>query len=380
MASRFRPRPSRATPSSSSNWFSICSIPSTPARAYGIALDQFFAWFQRTGPGGFSRATVQQYCRELIDRGLAASSVAQKLAAIRKLADGAASHGLLPPEVAAAVSRVHGPQSHGRRPGNWLTSEEAARLLRLPDRSTLAGKRDYTILAVALNTGLRRGEIVSLTVDHVRQRDGRWVLLDIVGKQNRVRTVPGEGGDRRVAGRRRRAGRPALSPAGRCRSQSKGLTAQAIYRIIGRYTALLGRVAAPHDLRRSHARLAFRAGAPLEQIQIALGHASLETTMRYIGCQQDFERGPCDYGSSISLRGSPLPHPLPIVMEPGLGFILYRDFRHGVSAEELAVRHGLAVNSTIMRIEAARLCYEHQIPMLREQIQSLHLPHPMSTG
>lgn len=52
-------------------------------------------------------------------------------------------------------------------------------------------------------------------------------------------------------------------------------------------------------------------------------------------------------------------------MEPGLGFILYHDFRRGVPAEELAVRHGLAVNSTIMRIEAARLCYEHQIPMLR---------------
>ncbi len=270
-------------------------------RAYGIALDQFFAWLERVGPGAFSRAAVQQYCRALIDQGLAPSSVVQKLAAIRKLADEAANHGLLPPEVAAAVSRIRGPQTRGRRAGNWLTSEEAVQLLQLPDRSTLTGKRDYSILALALTTGLRRSEIVSLTVDHVRQRDGRWVLLDIVGKQNRIRTVPLSNWvktaiDEWLAAAAVQDGRVFRRlDYRRCRSQSRGLTAQAIYRIIGRYTALLGRVAAPHDLRRSHARLAFRAGAPLEQIQIALGHASLETTMRYIGCQQDLERAPCDY-------------------------------------------------------------------------------------
>jgi site-specific recombinase XerD len=47
---------------------------------------------------------------------------------------------------------------------------------------------------------------------------------------------------------------------------------------------------APHDLRRSCARLCHAAGGELEQIQFLLGHASVQTTERYIGCKQDLSR------------------------------------------------------------------------------------------
>ena len=47
---------------------------------------------------------------------------------------------------------------------------------------------------------------------------------------------------------------------------------------------------APHDLRRSCARLCHAAGGELEQIQFLLGHASVQTTERYIGCKQDLCR------------------------------------------------------------------------------------------
>ena len=43
---------------------------------------------------------------------------------------------------------------------------------------------------------------------------------------------------------------------------------------------------APHDLRRSCARLCHQAGGELEQIQFLLGHASVQTTERYLGCKQ----------------------------------------------------------------------------------------------
>ena len=46
------------------------------------------------------------------------------------------------------------------------------------------------ILALLIGCGLRRSEIVSLRVDNVQQRDVRWVLADVLGKGNRVRTVP----------------------------------------------------------------------------------------------------------------------------------------------------------------------------------------------
>ena len=45
---------------------------------------------------------------------------------------------------------------------------------------------------------------------------------------------------------------------------------------------------APHDLRRTCARLCHGAGGELEQIQFPLGHASVQTTERYIGCRQNF--------------------------------------------------------------------------------------------
>ena len=43
---------------------------------------------------------------------------------------------------------------------------------------------------------------------------------------------------------------------------------------------------APHDLRRSCARMCHAAGGEIKQIQFLLGHASVQTTERYIGCKQ----------------------------------------------------------------------------------------------
>jgi integrase len=45
---------------------------------------------------------------------------------------------------------------------------------------------------------------------------------------------------------------------------------------------------APHDLRRTCARLCHQAGGELEQIQFPLGHVSVQTTERYLGCKQRF--------------------------------------------------------------------------------------------
>jgi len=51
---------------------------------------------------------------------------------------------------------------------------------------------------------------------------------------------------------------------------------------------------APHDLRRSYARLAHQGRAPIEQIQLSLGHESIQTTERYLGVKQDLGDAPCD--------------------------------------------------------------------------------------
>src|SRR4029077_4932010 len=102
----------------------------------------------------------------------------------------AADNGLLAPELAAGIARVRSAKSVGIRTGNWLSVRQAQSLLNTPDISTVRGLRDRAILAVLLGCGLRRSEVAALTFAHVQQRDGRWCIVDLVGKHSRVRTVP----------------------------------------------------------------------------------------------------------------------------------------------------------------------------------------------
>jgi site-specific recombinase XerD len=81
-------------------------------------------------------------------------------------------------------------RQEGTRTGNWLAKPQAQQLLNTPDINTLKGLRDRAILALLLGCGLRRAEAANLTFDHIQQRDGRWVLVDLLGKRNKLRSIP----------------------------------------------------------------------------------------------------------------------------------------------------------------------------------------------
>lgn len=72
------------------------------------------------------------------------------------------------------------------------------------------------------------------------------------------------------------------------RDGSSPITAQAVFEAVVGYArkAGLGKIT-PHDLRRTFSKLAHLGRAPLEQIQISLGHASIQTTERYLGLKQN---------------------------------------------------------------------------------------------
>jgi site-specific recombinase XerD len=159
-------------------------------RVYNLGLDEFFAWFSLEPRAGFTKATVAAWRVALEARGLGAISINVRITAVRKLAVEAADNGLLAPELASGITRVKGVASQGVRLGNWLTARQAQTLLNTPDASTTKGLRDRTILAVLLGCGLRRSEVAALRFSHVQQRDGRWCIVDLVGKHGRVRTVP----------------------------------------------------------------------------------------------------------------------------------------------------------------------------------------------
>lgn len=268
-------------------------------RAYEQALDAFERWCADTHVSGFNKATVQAYRATLEASGLAASSINIRLSAIRKLAGEAADNGLLAPELEAAIARVRGAKRHGVSAGKWLTLDEAERLLDLPDVSTNKGKRDRVLLALLVGCGLRRQELAGLRIEDIQQRDGRWCIVDLAGKGNRIRTVPMPSWAKAAVDEWLIAARfinglvlGAVNNGDRITGQ--GMSAQSVYEVVEAYGRKLGASLAPHDVRRTFAKLAHKGGAPLEQIQIALGHASIQTTERYLGVEQDLTNAACD--------------------------------------------------------------------------------------
>ena len=268
-------------------------------RAYQRALTDFVAWHTTTGQSGLSKATVQAHVTALRDSGVSASSINQRITAIRKLAIESADNGLIDHSTAQAIGRVEGVRKEGKRLGNWLSKEQAQQLLELPNVGTLKGLRDRAILAVLLGCGLRREECAGLTVEHIQQREGRWVIVDLVGKRSKTRSVPMPSWAKYAVDAYMVAA--ALTSGILFRAlrrgdnlQATGMTAQAIFDVVRCYAAQLGVDVRPHDLRRTFAKLARKGDAPVEQIQLSLGHSSLQTTERYIGVQQDLSSAPCD--------------------------------------------------------------------------------------
>jgi integrase/recombinase XerD len=274
-------------------------------RVYNMALDEFLAWFQLGPRPGFTKATVSAWRVSLEDRKLGSSSIIVRMSAIRKLAAEAADNGLLSPEMSAGIARVKSAKMTGIRSGNWLSLRQAQALLNAPDITTVRGLRDRAIFAVLLGCGLRRSEVAALTFTHVQQRDGRWCIVDLVGKHDRVRTSPMPTCVKLAIDAWTTAAGIAdghvFRPVNRADCVgAEGLGEKVVWQLIKPYAEAAGVPGiAPHDLRRTCAKLCRAAGGELEQIQLLLGHASVQTTERYLGTRQDLVHAPND---AIKLR------------------------------------------------------------------------------
>jgi site-specific recombinase XerD len=159
-------------------------------RAYEYAIRKFLDWYCAEPRLGFNRSVVAQYRSFLEQQHFSASTINLRLGAVRRLASEAADNGPLSPDLAAGIRRVKGVRNFGARIGNWLTTDQARELLAAIDGSTFKGKRDFALLAVLLGCGLRRAELIAITVGDFDQRDGHWLLPDMLGKGGHIRTVP----------------------------------------------------------------------------------------------------------------------------------------------------------------------------------------------
>ena len=291
------------------------SVTSPNSRAaYDKALSDFLVWFVASGLP-FTKATVQAWVSSLEQQGLAPATINLRLSAVRKLATEAGDNGLLDAVLAQGIRRARGVKSAGTRTGNWLSKEQAEALIAAPPAAKLKGKRDRAALALLLGCGLRRSELSGLEFRHIQQRDGRWVIVDLVGKGKRVRTVPMPGFAKMLIddyvqaaagaampedGALVAAGWPA--PGARVFRPLNNRSAftdeiwlpQNIMEMVRKHGRAIGVEIRPHDLRRTFAKLAHRGRAALEQIQLSLGHASITTTEKYLGVRQDLQDAPCD--------------------------------------------------------------------------------------
>jgi integrase len=181
--------------------------------------------------------------------------------------------------------------NRGNRTGNWLDRDQVRLLLAVPDRKTKKGKRDYCILAVLVGCGLRRDELAALELDVLQQREGRWVFSDLLGKGGRVRTVPVPIWVKQAIDSWTKAAGTTSGPLLRSlRRLSDPLSDDSIWEIVRDSARAIGvEHFGPHDLRRTCAKLCRSRGGRIEQIQMLLGHASIQTTERYLGSTQNLK-------------------------------------------------------------------------------------------
>jgi integrase len=192
-------------------------------------------------------------------------------------------------------------QQKGTKAHTWLSQIEVKRLLDTCDDG-IVGQRDRLALGLLVAAGLRRREAAELRFDDVMLQPSQGkmrTVLDVRGKGAKDRVVPIS--DRlanaidewtAVVGYKGRV----LRSLGRDRKPGDSITPTGLYYLVRRRGEEIGKPnLAPHDLRRTFAQLGYEAGVPVTQISRLLGHASIETTQRYLNLDLDLETTVSDF-------------------------------------------------------------------------------------
>jgi site-specific recombinase XerD len=194
------------------------------------------------------------------------------------------------PELALHCQRVLAIPSkrHERGPVAFLTEEESAALVAAPNLDTWIGRRDRTLLLLAIQTGLRNTELSSLRRQDVELGIGAHVRC--FGKGRKMRCTPLRSDVTAVL--KEWLSWQEAEPEGPVFPSSNGgrLSADALQRLVGRHVAtaskscpsLAAKKVTPHTLRHGTAMAMLRQSVDLSVIALWLGHESTETTQIYL--------------------------------------------------------------------------------------------------
>jgi integrase/recombinase XerD len=247
------------------------------------AYERDLAQYQQFLAGGEpDQAAVERYVTAMRDTGLAPTSIARKVAAVKGL------HRFLVAEEMRdqdPTLLIDSPKQRDPLP-KALTIEEVTKLIESPDLSTLKGRRDSALLEFLYGSGARVSEAVTLDLTDIDVED-RVAL--VTGKGSKQRLVPLGGKavealarwlpDRSEVVSRKQTGDPLFTSM-----RGRRLSRQAIFNVV-RDAARAGGIriekVSPHVLRHSAATHMVEAGADLRTVQELLGHATISTTQVY---------------------------------------------------------------------------------------------------
>ena len=274
-------------------------------QTYFSVLNRFLQWYQSTGRSALDVPALNEYLLYLEALQLSRATIATHLSAIRNFISTTRKYELIDANTYASLMEIRVRRQSGRRHGNWLSLAEVQCLLNEMHGDAPIQIRDRAIIALLLGTGLRRFELTNLRLEDIAMIEDRRVLHNIVGKGSRYRTIPipewswqslAEWIETRRSSHLENNTRLFFSYLKSGQRRADSITSQAIRNIVKKHTErTLGVPFLPHDLRRTYAKLAYKAGAPLAQIQMALGHSSIRTTELYLGLEQDLQQSPGDY-------------------------------------------------------------------------------------
>lgn len=229
-----------------------------------------------------SREQITGYMTQLKEKGLAAATIARKLAAIKAFYRFMTAEGYMdanPAEVVEAGTK-------GIKLPRVLSEDEVVRLLNQPDITTAEGFRDRTMLEVLYATGMRVSELINLTLERV---DLNMKYIIAFGKGSKERIVPLGSVAAEFMQQYLEKVRPKLTHEDRNTNivflafGGHELTRQRFWQIIRAYgrKANINKALTPHILRHSFATHLLDNGADLRSVQELLGHSDISTTQIY---------------------------------------------------------------------------------------------------
>lgn len=189
-------------------------------------------------------------------------------------------------------------RSNGRKAHIWLTDREVTSIMRVPRGRT--ANRDEVVLGLLMGAGLRRNELVKLCWKDIK-RQGDRTVLQVHGKGRKNRIVPIS--NRLVSILDKWREYSDWGPEGFIvRGLAGGgiltanLTSAQVFNIVRRCGRDIGKPGlAPHDLRRTYAEIGHKAGIPITQLSLLLGHSSVAVTERYLNIRLDLEVTASDF-------------------------------------------------------------------------------------